>query len=716
MMKHLKWMLALVSPALMLSFSFENSNGKAGHTGSPGEQTCARSGCHDTYALNTGPGSISINVVGAANNTYVAGQTYEVNVTIAQSGSNLFGFNVEALQPSGNNAGTLNTGVGSQAINVTVGANVRRNLTHTLAAGASSNQHTFSFTWTAPTDGSDVTFYVAGNAANSNGSDSGDRVYTTTLNLSEAIPVVSPEIAASATQICVGQSTTLYTTPQDGVTIQWLNDQNQVVGTGDQLIIAPGTSGCYTAQAVAGAQTAASNAVCIQVDTPSDASFSELPATLCSNATPIIVLPANDGGSFTGLNSSNAFDPSQGPGTYVITYTIQSGVCESTSEQSIVVNAAPNAAFGGLNEAYCSNEDAAQGIPIEAGGVFSGSGISSNGLFNPMLANLGPNEIVYTIANSAGCSESSVFTVFVYDTLNATFTELPDITCSQSAPIVLEPVNPGGVFIGSGVESETWSPSLAGVGQHIIVYDLNLGQCSESSSDTVTVLASPDPELGPLPDTLCGFDFFPFPIVSFNAQTIISGAAVVNGVFMPDMAQLGYNYVTAELTGDNGCVGSFQDSLFIQSVPDAVLSISPNGQLEASAGGQNYVWVNCANGEVIAESASNTFEPLASGNYQVLIQDGLCGAYSNCVEFSVSSVSEGNASSVALYPNPGADVMVIRLHGAAHIQVFNALGARMESIQAQGQVELPTSNWPSGMYHVLVTDEKGRIHTLPWLK
>jgi hypothetical protein len=48
--------------------------------------------------------------------------------------------------------------------------------------------------------------------------------------------------------------------------------------------------------------------------------------------------------------------------------------------------------------------------------------------------------------------------------------------------------------------------------------------------------------------------------------------------------------------------------------------------------------------------------------------------------------------------------------------VFNTLGARMESIQVQGQVELPTSNWPSGMYHVLVTDEKGRIHTLPWVK
>ncbi|MFM7814601.1 MAG: choice-of-anchor V domain-containing protein, partial [Flavobacteriales bacterium] len=570
MKKHLYVLLLLVSPVLILSFSFENSNGKAGHTGSPGEQTCARSGCHDSFALNSGPGAMTLTVVGSDDNTYIAGQTYTVTVNIAQSGSNLFGFNIEALQPSGANAGTLNAGSGSQVLNVTVGANSRRNLTHTLGAGASMNQHTFTFTWVAPSDGADVTFYLSGNAANSNGNDGGDYVYTTTLSLTEAIPAIPPVVTSSVNQVCAGEVVTLATSPQPGVTFEWFNDQNASVGFGESIDITPSVSACYSAVAIAGTNTLPStNSVCIEVSQPLNASFTDLPSTICSNEAPISVSPQNPSGQFSGLNINGEFDPNQSPGSYTVTYVLLNGACTQSSAQTVEILPSPSASFVGLNEAYCSNEDPAQATPIEQGGTFQGSGISSSGLFNPLNAAIGANEITYALLNASGCFASQTLTVFVYDTLNAAFTNLPATICTQAEAIPLIPVNPGGVFSGVGLVNSTWDPSSAGPGEFIIQYALNLGQCVESSSDTVLVLQSPDPELSDQPDTLCGFDFFPFPILSFNPSTTVTGSAVVDGVFFPDLAQLGYNVVEAQLIGANGCIGIATDSIWIQALPEA---------------------------------------------------------------------------------------------------------------------------------------------------
>lgn len=154
-------------------------DGKAGATGSPGESTCNQSSCHTGVAVNSQSGEIIFDIPGMTNWEYTPGQTYTVNVTVAESGRNLFGIGLECLQSNGDNAGTLTPGSGSQIKNKTVSGFSRKNIVHTLDGGASANSHTWTFTWTAPSsDIGDVTFYMAGNAANSNGSDSGDHIYS----------------------------------------------------------------------------------------------------------------------------------------------------------------------------------------------------------------------------------------------------------------------------------------------------------------------------------------------------------------------------------------------------------------------------------------------------------------------------------------------------------------------------------------------------------
>ncbi len=179
----MKKKLALVSiifiAFITASFTILSDDGRAGVTGSPNENTCNQSGCHNSFTVNTGGGSVTIAAPALTNWEYVPGQTYTINVTVAKSGASLFGLGFEALNSSGANAGTLTAGSDTKILSAPIAGNNRTNIVHTGSGNATSNSHTFSFTWRAPASNiGNVTFYCAGNAANRNGMTSGDYIYT----------------------------------------------------------------------------------------------------------------------------------------------------------------------------------------------------------------------------------------------------------------------------------------------------------------------------------------------------------------------------------------------------------------------------------------------------------------------------------------------------------------------------------------------------------
>ncbi|MFM7725242.1 MAG: choice-of-anchor V domain-containing protein, partial [Flavobacteriales bacterium] len=166
---------------LSSSFSLQDDpDGKAGASGAPSETTCNDTDCHNSFAVNSGSGSITISSTDLTDWAYVPGTTYTISITVEQAAINLFGLCFEALKPNGDNAGTLHAGIGTQIKNKTVGGFQRKSITHNNNTGASANTHTFTFTLDAPaTDIGDITFYVAGLAANGDDHESDDRVYST---------------------------------------------------------------------------------------------------------------------------------------------------------------------------------------------------------------------------------------------------------------------------------------------------------------------------------------------------------------------------------------------------------------------------------------------------------------------------------------------------------------------------------------------------------
>jgi hypothetical protein len=210
--------------ALIIMTSLQMSdNGKAGRTGSPGETNCTN--CHNSFTLNSGGGSITMQSPGMTGFQYTPGQTYTMSVTVARTGSSLFGVGIEALTSANANAGTLNITdpASTQIKSATVSGVSRRNIVHVLNGGASTDSKVFNFSWTAPAAGTgNVTFYFAGVSAvgTGNGNENNDYVYTSTQVLTE-VTCQTPTQPVSITgnnSVCNGATEIYSVAPVAGAT------------------------------------------------------------------------------------------------------------------------------------------------------------------------------------------------------------------------------------------------------------------------------------------------------------------------------------------------------------------------------------------------------------------------------------------------------------------------------------------------------------------
>lgn len=148
-----------------------------GRTGGPGQQTCATAGCH-TGSPNSGPGSISINYNNDGENIYELGEEYSISVTVNDggAGANRYGFQMVAFDAAGNSVGSFVGNPDTGFSDVSSDSGGREYIHHKSVPNPGPNN--FDFSWIAPnTDVGPVTFYVAGLAANGNGTSAGDETY-----------------------------------------------------------------------------------------------------------------------------------------------------------------------------------------------------------------------------------------------------------------------------------------------------------------------------------------------------------------------------------------------------------------------------------------------------------------------------------------------------------------------------------------------------------
>jgi hypothetical protein len=201
-----------------------------------------------------------------------------------------------------------------------------------------------------------------------------------------------------------------------------------------------------------------------------------------------------------------------------------------------------------------------------------------------------------------------------------------------------------------------------------------------------------------------------------------------NGSTDPSLGLLQAGTYSCTVTDANGCVAT--SSSFVITEPTALNTTSTvtdattfggtdgsvNITVSGGTGSYSYNWSNGAN--------TQDLNNLPAGEYTVTITDG-----NNCTFIQTETVDQpssifisANLGDVALYPNPGDNILYIESNLFTgidvNVQMFSVDGKMVKSeaiSRSFGLIELNTVELPSGVYFITLKTEKGNS-SLKWIK
>jgi len=315
---------------------------------------------------------------------------------------------------------------------------------------------------------------------------------------------------------------------------------------------------------------------------------------MCANDPPVTLTAHDPGGIWTGSGvTRDIFDPSvAGPGNHTIRYELTNDDgCSDFDETVITVAPVPDATIlnGGI---VCSTDPV---IVLEAndpGGVWSGTGVIGN-IFYPAVANTGNHVITYSITDVNGCTDEDE-TIITVATPDATITPV-DTLCENSPAVTLTAHDLGGIWSGPGVVGNQFIPVLAGVGDHLIRYNIINTDCSDNDSTIITVMALPSIIIED-PGTVY-LNGSPVSLVAYPTGGSWSGTGITGNIFNPSEAGLGIYNLRYDIPPKSwGCAAS-------QSVQITVIMPPlPVAEFEGLAEGCAPLTVHFRNKSIYGES------------------------------------------------------------------------------------------------------------------
>lgn len=378
----------------------------------------------------------------------------------------------------------------------------------------------------------------------------------------------------------------------------------------------------------------------ITVNTVFDATITPAGPFCESNANTFLAA-VDPGGTWSGPGIVNAvtgeFSPaSAGPGTHTITYTVGGGSCGDTQTTNIQVIADADATANPAGP-FCLTDPSVNLTSVQAGGTWSGNGITSaaTGTFDPATAGLGTHTITYTI--SGVCGDAQTINIQVIDTANTTITQVGPY-CAQDPAVTLQAAQAGGIWSGTGITNAntgTFDPAVAGPGTHTITYTIS-GNCGNSS--TIDIVVNPMPVVTFTVDNPTGCAPLTATVtntsvpVGTNCQWTIDGAPVAGAScasFTQTFNNPGCYDIGLTVSDANGCTssGSVNDMICVIADPVADFTWGPTDATvlnpmilftNTSTGAVSYSWDFGDGGTSTAVNPSHVF-PDSSATYTVCL-------------------------------------------------------------------------------------------------
>ena len=388
-------------------------------------------------------------------------------------------------------------------------------------------------------------------------------------------PVAS--FTASKDTICVGDSVTYTSTSTNSPTsLSWtILGGAPALGSGSPVTTSYSTSGLKSVTLIATNSNGTNSKTqsLVYVSSKPTASISSINQMCVSDPSKTLTQGSPSGGIYSGPGVSvGSFNPtSAGVGTHTIKYKItNSAGCSDSATTTVKVTNRPTVTAGSMS-ATCSNSPSitlSNGSP--SGGTYSGNGVST-GVFSPSAAGAGTHTLKY-LFGSPTCKDSATFTITVTAAPSVTLGAIgPYCTSSPKDTLIQGAPGAGGVYSGPGVSGNNFTPSSAGIGNHVIKYKVtNSSGCKDSASTTVSISSGISVSVATVADQCSNSPSF-----SLTNGTPIggtySGTGVSGGIFNPASAGVGTHSIEYK-KGVGTCKDSATFTIKVNTAPSATLS------------------------------------------------------------------------------------------------------------------------------------------------
>jgi len=153
-------------------------------------------------------------------------------------------------------------------------------------------------------------------------------------------------------------------------------------------------------------------------------------------------------------------------------------------------------------------------------------------------------------------NNSKTKNIIILELPTITFTDPPEILCEDSEPVQILASPTGGSFESDKMAGNTFYPSTAGIGTHIVNYTFTDAYgCSNSSIISIEVVPLPEVSFSGLTTDYC-LDDPAATLIGIPAGGIFDGPGITNNVFSPQTAGVGTHMINYTFTDAFGCTNT----------------------------------------------------------------------------------------------------------------------------------------------------------------
>ncbi|MFM8917720.1 MAG: hypothetical protein ACKOGP_08260, partial [Bacteroidota bacterium] len=353
--------------------------------------------------------------------------------------------------------------------------------------------------------------------------------------------------------------------------------------------------------------------------------------------------PSGGTWSGSGLSGPSTFNPgSVGTGQYTLVYSYTNANNCSNSDTVVITVVDPTVVNAGTGFSVCLNSPAVTltGYTPQTGGVWSGTNVSSAGVFTPSV--VGTYTLTYTFGSGTCLST---------DTIQMTVESLPPagatggtVCVGQTATLT---ATGGGTYLWStGATTSSINVTPTATTTYTVTVT-NAAGCTATATATATV--NPLPIVNAGNDTTYCFQGINVQLPTYatpaNGTWFGNGVLSTSGLYDPSIPGVGSHYAYYTYTDGNNCTNL--DSILVNIVLPSVADAGPGNVVCIDNGTFNLSGFSPAvggswSGPGIINASTGLFNPAVSG----------VGTFLLYYEFGVGSCFTKDSTTVTVNPLP----------------------------------------------------------------